>query len=97
MHSILSGIQGIFNLIFLCIVLGTAVISWVYSYILQKYYDVYLPKRNTVLIIILEILIWIAFNFFFDIFKDNWVLISIILVVVFSVVVYMGIFRVKKN
>lgn len=83
MHSILSGIQGLVNLLFLVVVLGTLGVSWLYAYKLrERYKNADFPWGKAIAIVGLEILVWIAFNFFFEIFKANWVWISIVGIVV---------------
>lgn len=83
MYSILSGIQGLVNLLFLVVVLGTLGVSWLYAYKLrERYKNADFPWGKAIAIVGLEILVWIAFNFFFNIFKAYWPWISIVGIVV---------------
>lgn len=86
MYSILSGIQGFVNLLFLAVVLVTLGISWLYAYRLRQRHNADFPWGKAIAIIGLEVLTWIAFNFFFDIFKANWIWISIAGIVVIFII-----------
>ncbi len=86
METILSGIQGLVNLLFLAVVLGTLGISWLYAYRLRDRHNADFPWGKALAIVGFEILIWIAFNFFFEIFKANWLWITIVGVVVIFII-----------
>jgi hypothetical protein len=77
MNFFLDSIQLSINLLFLIVVLGTIGISWIFSDRLRKRHSADFPWNKAITIIVIEVLIWIAFNFFFEIFQKHWVLISI--------------------
>lgn len=77
MVAILSGIQGLVNLLFFIVVAGTFIISWVYADRLRKRHSADFPWGKALSIIGIEVLVWIGFNIFFEIFKANWLWITI--------------------
>ncbi len=77
MYALLSGIQGFVNLLFFVAVVGTLGISWLYADRLRKRHNADFPWGKTAAIVAIEVGTWIAFNIFFEIFKSNWLWISI--------------------
>lgn len=86
MDFLFESIQTSINLLFLIIVLGTVGISWFFADRLRKRHNADFPWGKALTIIGLEVLIWIAFNFFFEIFQAHWVWISIVGVVVIFII-----------
>ncbi len=77
MYALLSGIQGIVHLLFFVVVVGTLGISWLFADRLRKQHNADFPWGKTILIVVIEVGAWIAFNIFFDFFKNNWLWITI--------------------
>lgn len=77
MYALLSGIQGIVNLLFFVAVVGTLGISWLFADRLRKQHNADFPWGKSIAIVAIEVGAWIAFNIFFNFFKANWLWISI--------------------
>ncbi len=86
MGFLLSSIQTVVNFLFLAIVVGTLGISWIYARRLEKQYGAAFPWSKTGVILGVEVLIWIGFNVFWEFFKANWLIVSIIGAIVIAVV-----------
>ncbi|MDE0397775.1 MAG: hypothetical protein OXL96_08240 [Candidatus Poribacteria bacterium] len=87
MLGILNGIQGLVNLLFFLVIVGTVGVSWLYAHRLKKQYSADFPWAKTAGIVGIEILLWIGFNFFWEIFEAFWlpiVIVAIIAVVLIS-------------
>ena len=82
MLSILNGIQGLVNLLFFVAIVGTLVVSWIYASRLKKQYGANFPWSKTALIVGIEVLLWLGFNFFWEIFEAFWLPITIIAIIV---------------
>ena len=82
MLSILNGIQGLVNLLFFVAIVGTLVVSWIYASRLKKQYNADFPWNKTALIVGIEVLLWIGFNFFWEIFEALWLPITIVAIIV---------------
>lgn len=78
MNIFLDGIQLVVNLLFLLIVLGTLVISWIYAYRLQKHHSADFPWGKALVIVGIEVAAWISFNIFFEVFQKYWIIITIV-------------------
>ena len=85
-HFILSSIQGFVNLLFLIAIIGTIGVSWVYAHRLKKQYNASFPWGKTAMIVGIEVLLWIGFNFFWEIFKAFWLPIAVVAVVVIAII-----------
>ena len=81
MLGILNGIQGLVNLLFFLVIIGTLVVSWVYAHRLQKQYSAGFPWGKTAGIIGIEVLLWIGFNLFWEIFEAFWLPIVIVAII----------------
>ena len=81
MLGILNGIQGLVNLLFFVAVAGTLVVSWVYADRLKKQYSADFPWNKTAMIVGVEVLLWIGFNLFWNIFEAYWWQILIVAVI----------------
>ncbi|MCY4402598.1 MAG: hypothetical protein OXD54_08500 [Candidatus Poribacteria bacterium] len=86
MNFFFESIQSLINLIFLIVVLGTVVISWVFADRLRKRHNADFPWNKALAIIGIEVLTWIAFNIFFEIFQANWMWISIGAIIVIFII-----------
>ena len=86
MYSILSGIQGLVNLLFFVAIVGTIGVSWVFADRLRKRHSADFPWNKALAIIGIEVLTMIAFNIFFNIFKAHWLWISIVGIVVIFII-----------
>lgn len=82
MVTILSGIQGFVNLLFVIVILGTFIVSWIFADRLSKRHNAEFPWGKALSIIGIEVLVCIGFNVFFEIYKANWLWITIGTVVV---------------
>ena len=84
MELILGAAQSLVNLLFLVVILGTAIISWWLS---TKYRERYaeFPWNKAATILAIEVLAWIAFNIFWSWVINNW-WIAIVLVVIIIIV-----------
>ena len=81
MLSILNGIQGLVNLLFFVAIVGTLVVSWIYASRLKKQYGADFPWNKTALIVGIEVLLLLGFNFFWNIFEMYWWQIMIVAVI----------------
>jgi hypothetical protein len=86
MSSILNGIQGLVNLLFLAAIIGTLGVSWVYADRLKKQYRADFPWGKTVSIVGIEVLLWIGFNFFWEIFEAFWLPVVVVAIVVIAII-----------
>lgn len=77
MNLFLDSIQNLINLLFIIVILGTVIISWIFADRLRKRHNADFPWNKTLLIVGIEVLTFIAFNIFFEIFQANWIWISI--------------------
>lgn len=82
MLGILNGIQGLVNLLFFLVIAGTLGVSWLYAHRLQKQYSAEFPWGKTASIVGIEVLLWIGFNLFWEIFEALWLPIVIIAIIV---------------
>lgn len=78
MDFFLGSIQFGVNLLFLLVILGTLIISWIYAYRLQKHHNADFPWGKALMIVGIEIVAFLGFNLFFNFFRDNWIIITII-------------------
>lgn len=81
MLGILNGIQGLVNLLFFLVIAGTLGVSWLYAHRLQKQYSAEFPWGKTASIVGIEVLLWIGFNLFWEIFEAFWLPIVIIAII----------------
>jgi hypothetical protein len=86
MLSILNGIQGLVNFLFLVAIFGTLGVSWLYAYRLKKQYNADFPWGKTLSIVGIEVLLWIGFNFFWEIFEAFWLPILVVAVIVIAII-----------
>lgn len=86
MYVILSGIQGLVNLLFFGAIVGTIVVSWLFADRLRKRHKADFPWGKTLAIVGIEVLAMVAFNIFFEFFKVHWLWISIVGIVVIFVI-----------
>jgi energy-converting hydrogenase Eha subunit G len=86
MLSILNSIQGLVNLLFLVAIVGTVVVSWIYADRLKKQYHADFPWSKTASIVGIEVLLWIGFNFFWEIFEAFWLPILVVAVIVIAII-----------
>ncbi len=87
MLTILNSIQGLVNLLFFLAIVGTLVVSWLYASRLRKQYNADFPWSKTASIVGIEVLLWIGFNFFWEIFEAFWlpiVVVAIVAIVIIS-------------
>ncbi len=82
MVTILGSIQGFVNLLFVIVILGTFIVSWIFADRLSKRHNAEFPWGKALSIIGIEVLVCIGFNVFFEIYKANWLWITIGTVVV---------------
>ena len=82
MLSVLNSIQWLVNLLFFLTIVGTLGVSWLYASRLQKQYGAAFPWNKTALIVGIEVLLWIGFNFFWEILEAFWLPITIIAIIV---------------
>ena len=82
MLGILNGIQGLVNLLFFLVIAGTLGVSWLYAHRLQKQYSAEFPWGKTASIVGIEVLLWIGFNLFWEIFEAFWLPIVIVAIIV---------------
>lgn len=81
MLGILNGIQGLVNLLFFLVIVGTLGVSWLYAHRLQKQYSAEFPWGKTAGIVGIEVLLWIGFNLFWEIFEAFWLPIVIVAII----------------
>ncbi|MDE0012625.1 MAG: hypothetical protein OXU36_15850 [Candidatus Poribacteria bacterium] len=86
MLSILNSIQGLVNFLFLVAIVGTVGVSWLYAHRLKKQYNADFPWGKTVSIVGIEVLLWIGFNFFWEIFEAFWLPILVVAIIAIVVV-----------
>ena len=86
MLSILNSIQGLVNFLFLVAIVGTIGVSWLYAHRLKKQYNADFPWGKTVSIVGIEVLLWIGFNFFWEIFEAFWLPILVVAIIAIVVV-----------
>lgn len=86
MNFLLESIQSTVNLLFLIIVLGTLIISWVYAKRLRKHHNADFPWNKALGILGVEILSWVAFNIFFEIFQAYWWIFTIVGIVAIYII-----------
>ncbi len=86
MNLLFESIQSLVNLIFLIVILGTLIISWVFADRLRKRHNADFPWNKALVIIGIEVLVFIAFNVFFEIFQANWIWISIGTIIIIFII-----------
>lgn len=86
MLSILNSIQGLVNFLFLVAIVGTVGVSWLYAHRLKKQYNADFPWGKTVSIVGIEVLLWIGFNFFWEIFEAFWLPIFVVAIIAIVIV-----------
>ena len=86
MLSILNSIQGLVNLLFFVAIVGTLVVSWLYASRLKKQYNADFPWSKTASIVGIEVLLWIGFNFFWEIFEAFWLPITVVAIVAIVII-----------
>lgn len=86
MLSILNSIQGLVNFLFLVAIVGTVGVSWLYAHRLKKQYNADFPWGKTVSIVGIEVLLWIGFNFFWEIFEAFWLPILVVAIIAIVIV-----------
>ena len=84
MEAILGAAQGLVNLLFVVIILGTAGVSWWLSIKYRERYAEF-PWNKAAIILGIEVLAWIAFNIFWGWVINNW-WIAIVLIVIIIIV-----------
>ena len=78
MNFFLDSIQATVNLLFLLVILGTLVISWIFAYKLQKQHNADFPWGKALMIVGIELAACIGFNIFFELFQKHWIIITIV-------------------
>ncbi|RKU26184.1 hypothetical protein C6497_14110 [Candidatus Poribacteria bacterium] len=78
MNFFLESIQSAVNLLFLFVVLGTLIISWIYAYRLKKLHNADFPWGKALMIVGIEVAAWIGFTIFFELFQKYWIIITIV-------------------
>ncbi len=86
MLSILNGIQGLVNLLFFLAIVGTLGVSWIYARRLKKQYRASFPWGKTASIVGIEVLLWIGFTIFWEIFKALWLPIMVVAIVIIVII-----------
>ncbi len=86
MLGILNSIQGFVNFLFLVAIVGTVGVSWLYAHRLKKQYNADFPWGKTVSIVGIEVLLWIGFNFFWEIFEAFWLPILVVAIIAIVIV-----------
>lgn len=86
MVTILSGIQGIVTLLLVVVICGTLIVSWVYADRLRKRHNAEFPWGKALLIVLVEVLVLIGVNIFFELFKANWIWITIGTIIVLFII-----------
>lgn len=86
MITLLSTIQGLVNLLFVVVIAGTLIISWVFADRLKKRHSADFPWGKALSIVGIEVLLFIGFNIFFEIFKANWIWITIGTIIVLFII-----------
>lgn len=77
MQFLLTNIQIFVNLLFVVVIAGTLIVSWVFADRLKKRHSADFPWGKALSIVGIEVLVFIGFNIFFEIFKANWFWITI--------------------
>lgn len=86
MQYLLTNIQIFVNLLFIVVIAGTLIISWVFADRLKKRHSADFPWGKALSIVGIEVLVFIGFNIFFNFFKANWELITIGTIVVLIII-----------
>lgn len=86
MVTLLSSIQVLVNLLFVVVIAGTLIISWVFADRLNKRHSADFPWGKALSIVGIEVLVFIGFNVFFEIFKANWLWITIGTIIVLIII-----------
>ena len=86
MVTLLSSIQGLVNLLFVVVIAGTLIISWVFADRLKKRHSADFPWGKALSIVGIEVLVFLGFNIFFEIFKANWLWITIGTIIVLVII-----------
>ena len=86
MLSILNSIQGLVNLLFLIAIVGTIGVSWLYAHRLKQQYNADFPWGKTISIVGIEVLLWIGFNFFWEIFEAFWMPIMVVAIIAIVII-----------
>lgn len=86
LNFIFESIQGTVNLLFVVVVVGTVVVSFIYADRLRKRHSADFPWNKALAIIAIEVGLWIAFNIFFEIFQAYWVWITIGTIIVLYII-----------
>ena len=97
MLTILGTIQGFVNLLFVIVIFGTLIVSWIFSSRLSKVswffsdrlsknFNAQFPWGKVLSIIGLEILVCLGFNLFFEFFKAYWLWITIGTIIVLFII-----------
>ena len=86
MVTLLSSIQGLVNLLFVVVIAGTLIISWVFADRLKKRHSADFPWGKALSIVGIEVLLFLGFNIFFNIFKANWLWITIGTIIVLVII-----------
>ena len=86
MLSILNSIQGLVNFLFLVAIVGTVGVSWLYAHRLKKQYNADFPWGKTVSIVGIEVLLWIGFTVFWEIFEAFWLPILVVAIIAIVIV-----------
>lgn len=86
MLTLLSTIQGLVNLLFVVVIAGTLIISWLFADRLKKRHNADFPWGKALSIVGIEVLVFLGFNIFFDIFKANWLWITIGTIIVLFII-----------
>jgi energy-converting hydrogenase Eha subunit G len=68
------------------VVIGTLGMSWLYADRLKKQYHADFPWSKTASIVGIEVLLWIGFNFFWEIFEAFWLPILVVAVIVIAII-----------
>lgn len=86
MLTILGTIQGFVNLLFVIVILGTFIVSWIFADRLSKRHNADFPWGKALSIIGIEVLVCIGFNVFFEIYKAHWPWITLGTIVVLFII-----------
>lgn len=74
------------HILFVVVIVGTVVVSFVYADRLRKRHSADFPWNKALAIIAIEVGLWIAFILFFNFFRDNWVWITIGTIIVLYII-----------
>ena len=86
MVTLLTGLQGFVNLLFVVVIAGTLIISWLFADRLKKRHSADFPWGKALSIVGIEVLVWIGVNIFFEIFKAHWFWITIGTIIVLIII-----------